>query len=240
MQCPGEVNSLTLYKVQGRVDITRTFDGDELNREYIFGLFSDPVRISLVGVPVTYNITHFVANDNIASASTIVTYNSTTFGILIPVTIDTWIKFNPEGKISQYDVTFKWFTWLLDFLLETIGKKINAEPPEQVLEYVSDLLAKSVCATHERHCNGSNQQFENTTSCYDFMTKSIPFGKGYQLGGNTLLCRDVHEHMVQYRPDVHCAHLGPSGGGYCVDDRSYGRTILQEYFDDSWVPYGYG
>jgi hypothetical protein len=46
--------------------------------------------------------------------------------------------------------------------------------------------------------------------------------------------------MVQYRPDVHCAHIGPTGGGYCVDDMTYGQTVLEKYFNDSWIPYGYG
>lgn len=78
-----------LIQVQGRVDITRTFDGRELNNEYIFGLFSDPDHLSLVGVPIAYSITQFTANDDIASATTVVTFNSTSFNIIIPVTIDT-------------------------------------------------------------------------------------------------------------------------------------------------------
>ena len=63
--------------IQGRVDITRTFDGRELNTEYLFGLFAnlaastnDTSAFSLLGVPVGYEITHFAASQNIASAST--------------------------------------------------------------------------------------------------------------------------------------------------------------------------
>ena len=40
----------------------------------------------------------------------------------------------------------------------------------------------------------------------------------------------VHQNMVPYRPDVHCSHIGPSGGGYCGDDKSYGDTVTEEYF----------
>ncbi|KAJ5153423.1 uncharacterized protein N7482_009901 [Penicillium canariense] len=239
-QTQGNQSTVFAADVQGRVDITRTFDGDELNREYIFGLFADPVHVSLVGVPISYSITQFAANDNIAAATTVVTFNATTFGVLIPVTIDTWIEFNSDGKIAQYDAVFRWFEYLLDFLIEGVATKINATSSDQAVAYVSDLLAKTICATHDQYCTGSDQQYSDNDACYNFLTQSIRFGKSYELGRNTLLCREVHEHMVQYRPDVHCAHIGPSGGGYCVDDLSYEQTVLQQYFNNSWIPYGYG
>ena len=67
-------SSLLAPDVQGRVDITRTFSGQELNTEYLFGLFANLAtssdQFSLLGVPVAYEITHFAASQNIASAST--------------------------------------------------------------------------------------------------------------------------------------------------------------------------
>ncbi|KAJ5124533.1 uncharacterized protein N7515_008358 [Penicillium bovifimosum] len=239
-QTQGNASTVFAPDVQGRVDITRTFDGDELNREYIFGLFADPDHVSIVGIPIAYNITQFAANDNIASATTVVTFNATTFGILIPVTIDTWIEFGSDGKVTQYDATFRWFEYLLDYLIEGVATKLNATSSDQAVAYVSDLLAKTICATHEQYCTGSDQQYTDSDACYSFLTSSIRFGKSYELGRNTLLCREVHEHMVQYRPDVHCPHIGPSGGGYCVDDRTYPDTVLQRYFEESWIPFGYG
>lgn len=61
--------------VQGRVDITRTFDGRELNTEYIFGLFANfaaakPGAFSLLGVPLSYEILNFAANQNVVSTLT--------------------------------------------------------------------------------------------------------------------------------------------------------------------------
>lgn len=69
------INSTLLAEdVLGRVDITRTFNGRELNTEYLFGLFAnlaaDNGQISLLGVPISYEILHFAANQNIVSAST--------------------------------------------------------------------------------------------------------------------------------------------------------------------------
>lgn len=193
-----------------------------------------------MGVPIAYNITQFTANDKVASATTVVSFNATTFGTIIPVTIDTWIEWNPDGKIAQYDATFRWFEYALDFLLEGTAAKINATSADQVVSYVADILATTICETHDQYCLGPNQQYTDKASCYDFLTKKARFGKAYELGRNTLLCREVHEHMIPYRPEVHCAHIGPTGGGYCVDDMSYTQTVLQRYFNDSWIPYGYG
>jgi predicted transcriptional regulator of viral defense system len=192
-----------------------------------------------VGVPIAYNITQFSANDNLASATTIVTFNATTFGMLVPVTIDTWIMWDAEGKITQYDAVFRRFEYLVDYLIGSVATKINATSSEQAVGYVSDLLAKTICATHEEYCTGANEQYSDSKACYEFLTGGVRFGKSYELGRNTLLCREVHEHMVQYRPDVHCAHIGPNGGGYCVDDMSYTETVLQGYFNSSWIPFGF-
>ena len=67
-------SSLLADDVLGRIDITRTFKGRELNTEYLFGLFANlaatPESLSLLGVPVSYEILHFTANENVVSALT--------------------------------------------------------------------------------------------------------------------------------------------------------------------------
>ncbi|KAL3456721.1 hypothetical protein BJX64DRAFT_296475 [Aspergillus heterothallicus] len=229
--------SVFAENVQGRVDITRTFDGRELNTEYIFGLFSDPDHLSLVGVPIAYNITQFAANENIASATTVFTFNATSFNnTLIPVTVDTWILYNADRKITQYDATFRWFGWLLDTLLETAGPLLfNTTDPLETQTQLGAVLAQTICATHDEYCVGDNVQYASTAECVDFLTTKIRFGTAYELGRNTLLCREVHEHMVQYRPTEHCPHIGPSGGNYCVDDKTYAAVVTEDYFRESFV-----
>ncbi|GFF54192.1 hypothetical protein IFM61606_07185 [Aspergillus udagawae] len=233
-------DSVFAENVQGRVDITRTFDGRELNNEYIFGLFSEPEHLSLVGVPIAYNITQFTANSNIASATTVVTFNATSFGIIIPVTIDTWIEWDAQKKIVQYDATFRWFGFLLDALLKAQAARMNTTDPAAVQAALTQQLASTICQTHEDYCKGADQQYESKDACIDYLTTKTRFGQAFELGRDTLLCREVHEHMVKYRPDIHCAHIGPTGGDYCVDDKSYEQVVLERYFRDSFIAYGYG
>jgi hypothetical protein len=222
------------------VDITRTFDGRELNNEYIFGLFSDPEHLSLVGIPTAYKITQFAANENIASATTIFTFNATSFNnTVVPVTIDTWILFNADGKIAQYDATFRWFGWLLDTLLDAAGRLLfNTTDPAETQTRLGDLLADTICQTHEDYCVGENVQYPSKAECVDFLANKTRFGKAYELGRNTLLCREVHEHMVRHRPEVHCPHIGPTGGDYCVDDKTYADVVTEIYFREPFIPVG--
>lgn len=60
------------------------------------------------------------------------------------------------------------------------------------------------------------------------------------IGQNTLLCRMVHQNMVPLRPAVHCPHIGPSGGGYCIDTPSYADTVGANYFSNYKFAYGNG
>ena len=215
---------------------TRTFDGAELNTEYLFGLFTDPSHVSLIGIPVAYEIIQFTGNDNIASATALATFNLTTFGIQLPVFVDTWMTWNEKGQITQYDAVFRWFSFILDTLLGAVATRINGTAA-QAQAYTANLLATTVCDSHQTYCNGTNTQYSSTAECKDFLLNKIRFGTSYELGRNTLLCRSIHEQMLKYRPSVHCSHVGPTGGGKCVDDQTYFDKVLQNYFKNApWIP----
>ncbi|KAF2090034.1 hypothetical protein K490DRAFT_9861, partial [Saccharata proteae CBS 121410] len=227
-------STLLATDVLGRVDATRTFDGQELNTEYLFGLFSTlgaSQSTTLLGVPVSYDIVHFIGYGNIASAATIVYFNNTA-GLfdVFPVEIDTWIMFNEDGQIWQYDATYRYFEYLLDSQLAEAAPKIGTNTTDQTVAYFTDILADGICTTAMSSCNGTNTIYDSYDDCYEFLTKEVPFGTAYGLGMNTLLCRMVHENMVPFRPDVHCPHISREGGGMCVDDYTYASKVLQPYY----------
>jgi hypothetical protein len=100
-----------------------------------------------------------------------------------------------------------------------------------------DAIAKSVCKTHDTYCKGDNVQYASNQECYDFLTKETRFGESFELGRNTLVCRSVHEGMLKFRPDVHCSHIGKTGGGMCDDDMSYAEKVDEKYFSNApWIP----
>ncbi len=50
----------------------------------------------------------------------------------------------------------------------------------------------------------------------------------------------VHQNMVPYRPEIHCPHIGKTGGGSCNDDKTYEQTVMENYFTNTpFVPFGF-
>ena len=182
-----KVNSTILAEdCLGRVDITRTFAGRELNTEYLFGLFANlaatPGSLSLLGVPVSYKILHFAANQNIASAATLFQFNFTAINTILPVRIDTWNSFNAQKQISQYDATFVWWDWAFATLLEKAAPVLGANSTAQALQKLTGALASSICNTAMTHCNGENAQYSSPQECVQYLTKEVRFGAPYELG----------------------------------------------------------
>ncbi|KAK7190305.1 hypothetical protein DPSP01_006129 [Paraphaeosphaeria sporulosa] len=228
-----KINSTIWAKnVQGRVSDTRNFEGRELNTEYIFGLFVPSESVSIIGKPGPFEIIQFAANQNIASATTRVNFTFPSFGnITLPIVIGTWMTYNEAKEITQYDVVFKWFGNVLQLLLSTVDKD-----PVKAQAKGAIALSKSVCASHTQFCTGKNIQYDSEEECIRFMTKDIRFGQSFELGANTLLCRNVHQKMLPFRPDVHCPHIGKSGGGQCADDITYVQKVTEDYFKNSaWI-----
>ncbi|EPS38474.1 hypothetical protein H072_7764 [Dactylellina haptotyla CBS 200.50] len=53
-------------------------------------------------------------------------------------------------------------------------------------------------------------------SCFAQLTKK-PFGTFNKLWADNVACRIVHLMLAAVDPDEHCMHVGPTGGGKCVD-----------------------
>ncbi|KAF2119582.1 hypothetical protein BDV96DRAFT_596288 [Lophiotrema nucula] len=219
--------------VEGRVSDTRNFVGRELNTEYIFGLFTPTDAKSVIGRPLSYDIIQFAANGNIASATTSVQFIFPTFkNASFPVVIDTWLTWNDAEQITQYDVTFRWF----GYLLQTLVLGLDPTNSTNAVAQVTETLATSICSTHDTYCTGSNQQYASNAECLNFLTTKIRLGQSFELGMDTLFCRSVHEIMIKPRPDVHCPHIGVSGGGMCDDTISYRTKATENFFtNNAWV-----
>ncbi|KAI4153795.1 MAG: hypothetical protein LQ341_000489 [Variospora aurantia] len=249
------INSTLLSEdVLGRIDITRTFKGRELNTEYLFGLFANlasvsPGAISLLGIPLSYEIVHFTANQNIVSSLTrsvslqllSLFFKFSALNLLLPLEILGWNTYNARGEISQYDATFKNWQWAVDRLLLAAGHQYGtANSTQSTIRALQQAIARSICGTSQKYCKGKDAQYRSERECLGFLTREVRFGEAYELGKNTLLCRMVHQNMVPYRPEVHCPHIGKAGGGYCVDDKGYVETVNEEFFTNSpYVPYGF-
>jgi hypothetical protein len=64
-------------------------------------------------------------------------------------------------------------------------------------------------------------------ACVAFM-QSIPYGTWDRANSNTFVCRHLHSLTTPFRPDVHCPHCSPGGGGTCIDF-TYDSFFDQEF-----------
>jgi hypothetical protein len=48
---------------------------------------------------------------------------------------------------------------------------------------------------------------------------SIDFGTTDRYWANSVQCRSIHLSLAAIRPAYHCPHVGPSGGGKCIDKK---------------------
>jgi hypothetical protein len=166
-------------------------------------------------------------------------FNFSSFNIVTPIELDAFFTFNAQGQVSQYDITFRWFDFLQASLIERGMQLFNFSSLAELISTVTLKIANSICDTHDNYCIGSLQQYANRTECMDFLTHKIRFGAAYELGRNTLQCRDLHQFMLPLRPSVHCPHIGPTGGGMCVDAVTYAQKVLEPlYTNVPMVPYG--
>jgi len=86
-----------------------------------------------------------------------------------------------------------------------------------------------LCGSIQQLCTGSNLQYKDVAECVNVLhTKR--FGIADELWGDDVVCRFVHVLLARIRPEVHCPHVGPTGGGKCVDVQ-----YDQVYFEDDQV-----
>ncbi len=230
------INSTLLSQnIQGRIDLTRTFVGQELNTEYLFGLFCNlqsGSSFNVLGAPLNWTFTEFVGYGNLVSNTVLVYFNISSVGLVSPVSIQTYISFDSCGRISQYDAVFKWMDWQFQTVFAAGAALLGTTNATVVQDTLAELLASNICGVAQQYCTGSLQQYSSVEECMGFLTQQVPFGEAWQLGMDTLVCRDMHVNMVPYRPTVHCSHIGPTGGGMCTNDRTYASFVSNPFFSD--------
>lgn len=245
------INSTLLSTdIQGRVDVTNTFDGVELNTAYLFGLYGNIANSGqnksidpspLQDYPLSWEQRAFMGKgDMVFGTVNFQQYNPAT-NITLPTLVDVYLLFDKCDLIKQYDVRFQRSAWYSDVTsydyVPTVAKKLNIKPEAVTPQNINDVVAagaiKIICPTVMDVCKGANQQYKDLNECNTFL-QTLPVGQAYELGQNTISCRLMHSNMVRLRPDVHCPHLGKTGGGMCIQ-RDYSQVTSEKYFKTPFV-----
>ena len=74
-----------------------------------------------------------------------------------------------------------------------------------------------ICNVAERFCTGPLKEYRNVSDCVQFLTNNVPYGSYDRADQGNVACRIIHTSLVPLLPSIHCPHVGPTGGGKCVD-----------------------
>ncbi|KAJ7026729.1 hypothetical protein C8F04DRAFT_104754 [Mycena alexandri] len=221
--------------IVGRLDITDTYTGSELFTEYVFGLFTTMAEKAaknetiLIGYPQNQTVVSLGIEPPMAFASSLALFNWGPIG-LVPVQIDSVLRYDDNGKVTQWDGVMRRFAWTASTLEPALAASVRAElnisgTDREVLQRRA---AIDICAAHTQYCTGANVQYASQNACLDTMINDKTFGEWYQIGEDSVICRYIHTGMVAYRPAVHCPHLSVSGGGMCRD-RSFAVDATTQF-----------
>jgi hypothetical protein len=191
--------------IRGRMNPLNEIAGMANVVEYIYGIFVNAgfqfSKVEYIDLIAENNKVFF----RVDALFTIPAISNSTFNI----TKAGRFTFNQNSQIESFDINILNIGKLLDTLHDHKSRD------------------KLICSVHEQHCTGENQQYANSYDCSDFLI-GITEGTWNMAKSNTVVCRQLHSYMAIMNPDYHCSHLGPAGGGICVD-WPY-ETYYKKYF----------
>ncbi|KAJ6591248.1 hypothetical protein DFH09DRAFT_1306874 [Mycena vulgaris] len=134
--------------INGRLDITQEYNGNELNVEYIFGFAAACAELNttlLLGYPVNQTVFSLAIDPPVVAISAIANYD--------------W-----KGDIGLvgYDISMRRFSWLFETIAPQIGAsiakelKITGAVALDTERLMQTRAAIDICGTHEQYCTGEN------------------------------------------------------------------------------------
>ncbi|KAK3389525.1 hypothetical protein B0H63DRAFT_537508 [Podospora didyma] len=215
-------SGLFSQNVVGRVDPVGDFHSFQDSIEYFFALSPVPQANAVRAAITSFQITEFTsACANVAASvvylfCTVVNPCSPDHGKQLATLkqVAFW-RFDDAGAVVNYDA---WIPNLNSWVVSTQGVPIS-NPQAQVQ------AIQQLCAFTQLRCTGANTQWASTEECVTTLSQR-PFGNYDEAWGDNIVCRTIHLVLTQVRPDHHCPHVGPTGGGKCVDIPS------NAYFED--------
>lgn len=125
-------------------------------------------------------------------------------------------NFDQNGLINQTDIVFPNLGAGVDTIDDGTLIPLELEPGVVVNLTKPVYSIYGTCSILVQTCVGANLQYDSFEACVGFML-SIDYGTFDRAFSNTYVCRSVHALLTLLRPQIHCPHAGPTGGGICVD-----------------------
>jgi len=197
--------------VKGRVTPLGQYGDFEAAREYFFGLLLAPTVSALrVDFRSLAASGHLVAIEmDIA-----IDLSHTPVGRVVALRETGFFRFGAHDRITSFDLT-----------ILNIGAALDPRSDDERQRRI-----QGVCALAAANC--PNEFVGDTTAvkaadCEAFVATK-PYGSWNRGNSDTFSCRELHVILTALRPEIHCPHVGKTGGNACVDV-SYESFFDQEF-----------
>ncbi|KAJ7257548.1 hypothetical protein B0H12DRAFT_1201953 [Mycena haematopus] len=128
-------------------------------------------------------------------------------------------RFDDEGAVLKYDA------WIPDLdLFDNLRRGFDV----YTLAGMNTTI-QGICALQAQTCVGNNTVYDRVADCVQTLAAK-PFGRTDEAWGDNVVCREIHVLLTKIRPEVHCPHVGPTGGGKCID-----VEYNDVYFNDEFL-----
>jgi hypothetical protein len=138
-------------------------------------------------------------------------------------------RVNPDGRVCGFKANFQRLGFgLNDAVLPPIANF------DQVRTSQNNTIV-SRCNTIQNLCPVSDpslKQFDNADACYNYFA-ALPNGGWERSDQKDRGCAfNLHLAFAPIRPDIHCVHVGPTGGDFCTP-HPYNEIVLSD--DQLWT-----
>mmetsp|Transcript_3153 Transcript_3153/g.9609 ORF Transcript_3153/g.9609 Transcript_3153/m.9609 type:complete len:275 (+) Transcript_3153:86-910(+) len=181
--------------VKGRIAPIGVFEDYTASIEYFYALsgpIAGPPEVGPRVVRIYFGA--LVAQGNIVAANVRLEFRDPAIDRMFNATHIGTFALNKRGQVTKYDIAMP-------------NLELTLAPNPDVTQF---------CFTVQQVCQEPLQQYSSVEDCVSFIA-SVARGTLDSSSSNTFMCRLIHLKLAPLRPEIHCAHVGPSGGGKCVD-----------------------
>ncbi|KAJ7864457.1 hypothetical protein B0H14DRAFT_3107548 [Mycena olivaceomarginata] len=196
----------------GRVTPLGEFFGFQDSIEYFFGLAPLPSGIPPNGAITNATLVQFTSGCPEVAASTVYLTVSTINPDNTPGPFITALKQTAFWRFDRHGAVLEYEAWIpsLDRFVSAVNG-VDFYGPESMNGTI-----QGICGQQAQTCVGNNTVYNSVEDCIATLSAK-PFGRLDEAWGDNIVCRSIHVLLTKFRPEVHCAHVGPTGGGKCID-----------------------
>jgi len=145
-------------------------------------------------------------------------------GVYIPAGVPTVVITVPGPDVIQQQIVIPLTNlygtiFIANYTVQThflpcsalITKMVLQLPPE-MLTFLSASIPSvlALCQKVQDGCQGPNQQFPSLIDCASYYITLRKAACSHVFIGDSINCRFIHLALVQFRPNIHCNHVGPN------------------------------